>query len=169
MEKLNRDVQAYVQGALQEAARTQKMAGEQRKDLFAKALNDKPIPPGQSRLIIDAARIPRNLHFTVEVDGAIVFRRPGERAAPGTGANAQEGRDLPFYGQLLEPGEHTLRVRAGYSRERMITSNEVSGEFEEGVQHILTLHAAVGDLRRARPGAAETEPALRSAVRITLE
>jgi len=157
MEKLNRDIQAYVENAMKQAAESQRLAATQRNALLAQALEEKPIPADQSRLVIDAARIPAALHFAVEVDGEVILHRNPQ--------NPEMRQRVPIYGPLLSPGRHIVRVVVVSGNARL-PSNSVTGQFEAGGQRILTLQL-VGSLRRPRPGEV---PGDRSRfIRITLE
>ncbi len=179
-QKLTRDIESYVADALKQADAATKAALAERYDLVARAM-EQPVPADQSRIIIDAARLPPTLPFALEVDRQIVFRRPAsgpganparrdrdsDAAAAGTESEDASARDVPIYGVPLTPGEHTIRVYAGSVRALLAGSNSVRGDFPAGAQRILTVHVVP---RRARPSAKSgSDPNTRPALRITLQ
>ncbi len=159
-EKLNRDVQAFVAQAMKDAANAQRLAMGQQRQMYVQRLKDDPPPPGKSRLIIDASGLPPSLPFAVEVDGAVVFRHVPE-------GGSRRGV-LSVHSQFVEPGQHTIRVHAGFEKSRLMSSNTVTGDFAAPGHRVLTLRSTV-EIRPRRAGDAQTRPATRSVLNISLE
>jgi hypothetical protein len=159
-EKLNRDVQAFVAQAMKDAANAQRFAMVQQRGMYIQRLKDDPPPAGQSRLIIDASGLPPSLPFAVEVDGAVVFRHAPE-------AGSRRGV-LSVHSHFIEPGQHTIRVHAGFEKSRVLSSNSVTGDFASPGHRVLTLRSTV-EIRPRRAGDAQNRPATRSVLSISLE
>jgi hypothetical protein len=147
---------------MKDAANAQRFAMGQQRGTYIQRLKDDPPPPGKSRLIIDATGLPPSLPFAVEVDGTVVFRHVPE-------AGSRRG-GLSVYTQFIDPGQHTIRVLAGFERSRVIASNSVAGDFAAPGHRILTLHGVV-EVNRPRRlvEGGRAQPQTRSALRISLE
>lgn len=184
-QKLTRDIESYVANAMKQADAATKAALGDRYDLVARAM-EQPVPADQSRIVIDAARLPPTLPFALEVDRQIVFRRPAsgpgansarrdrdrdDAAAAGSESEAEgaSARDVPIYGVLLAPGEHTIRVYAGNARALLAGSNSVRGDFPAGAQRILTIVALPRRPRASAKPAPGADRDSRPALRITLQ
>ncbi len=89
----------------------------------------RPVPPGMSRLRVDASQIPMNIGFTIAADGQRVFR-----------ARGGQGLMHPVYENLfLPPGDHRLEIAFSAMGTEFTQSGKLPVALEAGQSYTMTL------------------------------